>query len=173
VLPGQTFSTANLFSGVQPWGGFFGVQFTNPVNPEVAYGGDPALYGKRGDPMRGGVIGGIVVFAGGIALHDTQGNRVGGLGASGDSGCTDHIIAWKMRDALGLDNVPFGFSPTGDDNIIHDIVTDPVTGLMSSPSGLGHPVCDPLATAIARDLPACYPMGPEQGPVSGAAETCP
>ena len=173
LIPGQTFSTSNLYAGVQPWGGSFGLQFTNPVNPEVAYRGDPNLYGTRNDPMRGGVIGGIVVFAGGLALHDSQGNRVGGLGASGDTACADHIIAWKMRDAFGLDNVPAGFSATGDDNIVHDLVTDPATGLTSSPSGFGHPECDPLATAIAQDLPACYPIGSQQGPVSGAAPSCP
>ena len=173
LLPGMTFSTSHLFAGTQPWGGSFGVQFTNQMNPEVAYRGNPSLYGLRGDPMVGGVIGGIIVFAGGIALHDTQGNRVGGLGASGDTGCADHIIAWKMRDAFGLDNVPFGFSATGDDNIVHDIVTDPVTGLMSSPSGFGYPECDALSTAIIQDLPTCYPMGSVQGPVSGAAPSCP
>ena len=104
LLPGQTFSTANLFAGTQPWGGLFGLQFANQLNTAVAYRGNPSLYGQIDDPMRGGVIGGVIVFAGGIALHDTEGNRVGGLGASGDTGCADHIIAWKMRDAFGLDN---------------------------------------------------------------------
>jgi hypothetical protein len=30
-------------------------------------------------------------------------------------------VAWKVRHALNLDNVPAGVSPTKDDNIVHDI----------------------------------------------------
>jgi hypothetical protein len=51
---------------------------------------------------------------------------LGALGVSGDTSCADHNIAWKLRDRLGLDFVPKGVSPTGDDNIIYDF--DPATG---------------------------------------------
>ena len=34
-------STANLYSAVQPGGTLFGLEDTNPVNPEAVYGGDP------------------------------------------------------------------------------------------------------------------------------------
>jgi uncharacterized protein GlcG (DUF336 family) len=160
-IPGFTFSTANLFSLVQAGQGAFGAQFSSPVNPAVAYEGPPSKYGRADDPMVGGQIGGIVVFGGGLALYDADGRVVGGLGASGDTACTDHIIAWKIRHALNLDNVPFGVSPTGDDNIIHDLTVDPVTGHTVSSGGSGHPICDGGATAIAADLPNTHPVGPD------------
>ena len=160
-IPGFTFSTANFFSFAQAGQGAFGLQFSVPVNPAVAYGGDPNRYGIINDPMVGGIIGGIVVFGGGLALYNASGQAVGGLGASGDTACTDHIIAWKIRHALNLDNVPFGVSPTGDDNIIHDLTVDPVTGHTVSSSGFGHPICDAGATAIAADLPNTHPVGPD------------
>jgi len=37
-------STANLYSAVQPGGTLFGLEDTNPVNPEAVYGGDPEKY---------------------------------------------------------------------------------------------------------------------------------
>ncbi len=113
------------------------------------------------------------MVGGGLALYSAEGTLLGGLGLSGDTSCTDHIIAWKVRDALGLDNVPAGVSPTNDDNIIHDVVVDLATGHTVSASGFGHPTCDAIATAIAADLPACFPTGPTQGPVAGAAPSCP
>src|SRR5947207_6851596 len=41
-LPGLALSTANLYSAVQPGGSLFGLQESNPVNPDVAYGGNSA-----------------------------------------------------------------------------------------------------------------------------------
>ena len=153
-------STANLYSAVQPGGILFGLQESNPVDPGVAYRGNPAHYGRPNDPMRGRRIGGVNVFGGGLALYNATGTLVGGLGVSGDTSCTDHIIAWKVRHALNLDNVPGGVSPTGDDNIIHDVVVDPVTGHTVSAGGFGHPSCDATATAVANNLPVTHPVGP-------------
>lgn len=84
-------------------------------------------------------------------------------GGSGDTSCTDHIIAWKVRDALGLDNVPGGVSPTQDDSIIHDVTIDPVTGHTMSERGFGHPECDANGAAreIAEALPETHPVGPD------------
>src|SRR5262245_24512251 len=39
-LPGLALSTANLYSAVQPGGSLFGLQESNPVNVDVAYGGN-------------------------------------------------------------------------------------------------------------------------------------
>lgn len=153
-------STANLYSAVQPGGSLFGLQESNPVDPDVAYGGNPARYGQPNDPMRGRRIGGVNVFGGGLALYNAAGTLVGGLGASGDTSCTDHIIAWKVRHALNLDNVPGGVSPSSDDNIIHDVVVDPATGHTVSAGGFGHPQCDAAATAVANSLPVTHPVGP-------------
>ncbi|UCH24823.1 MAG: heme-binding protein [Trueperaceae bacterium] len=150
-LPGLALSTANLFTAVQPGGSLFGLQHSNPVDTEVAYRGPSHNIGIVNDPMVGGKIGGVNVFGGGLALYATDGTLVGAIGVSGDSSCADHNIAWKVRSALDLDNVPGGVSPTGDDNIVYDI-TDGV-----SASGWGHPECATGATEIANNLPTTHP----------------
>ncbi|WP_255949999.1 GlcG/HbpS family heme-binding protein [Streptomyces odontomachi] len=153
VLPGLALSTANLYSPVQPGGSLFGLQTSNPVDPAVGYAGDPARYGQGDDPMVGRKLGGVNVFGGGLALY-TRNRLVGGIGVSGDTSCTDHVVAWKMRDALGLDNVPTGVRPRPDgDNIIFDIHNG------VSASGYGHPECAPSATAVAEQLPYTHPLG--------------
>jgi uncharacterized protein GlcG (DUF336 family) len=154
-LPGLALSTANLYTAVQPGGSLFGLQESNPVNTDVAYGGSAANAGRVNDPMVGGKIGGVNVFGGGLALYSASGELVGGLGVSGDSSCADHNIAWRTRNGLALDNVPFGVSGDGTrpDNIVYDIT--PQAGQMPgvSASGWGHPTCSGAATAIAAALP--------------------
>ena len=68
-LPGLALSTANLYTAVQPGGSLFGLQESNPVSTDVAYGGDASNYGTAVDPMFGLKIGGINVFGGGLALY--------------------------------------------------------------------------------------------------------
>jgi len=154
-LPDLALSTANLYSAVQPGGSLFGLQESNPVDTQVAYGGNPSNYGRANDPMVGGRIGGVNVFGGGLALYNAAGHLVGGIGVSGDSSCADHNIAWRTRNTLNLDYVPAGVS--GDaarkDNIVYDIT--PQAGQMPgvSASGWGHPTCSPAATTIAASLP--------------------
>jgi uncharacterized protein GlcG (DUF336 family) len=154
-LPGLALSTANIYSAVQPGGSLFGLQASNPVNTDVAYGGNPAHYGAANDPMVGGRIGGVNVFGGGLALYSTNGTLLGAIGVSGDSSCADHNIAWRVRDTLDLDSVPGGVSGDGarPDNIVYDIT--PQAGQMPgvSASGWGHPTCSDMATAIAAALP--------------------
>jgi uncharacterized protein GlcG (DUF336 family) len=153
-LPGLAVSTANLYSAVQPGGSLFGLQESNPVNVDVAYGGNPANNGRANDAMVGGRIGGINVFGGGLALYNAEGNLVGGIGVSGDSSCADHNIAWRTRHTLQLDHVPSGVSgdATRPDNIVYDIT--PQAGQMPgvSAKGWGHPACSVAATAIAAAL---------------------
>ena len=115
--------------------------------------------------MVGERIGGVNVFGGGLALYDSDGTLVGGLGVSGDSSCADHNIAWKTHDFLNLDNVPGGVSATGDDNIVYDVILNE-NGHPSSPSGWGHPSCEDAATEIGNALPNTHPIGFEMGPVS-------
>lgn len=158
-LPGLALSTANLFSAVQPGGTLYGLQHSNPVNTEVGYKGPSSNYGKANDPMTGEKIGGVNVFGGGLALYNSDGKLVGAIGLSGDTSCTDHIIAWKVRHALNLDNVPQGVSATGDDNIVHDIAPD-ANGHPTSASGWGHPDCGAAEKAIAAALPVTHPVGP-------------
>ncbi|MFA7095868.1 MAG: heme-binding protein [Gammaproteobacteria bacterium] len=155
-------STANLYAAVQPGGSLFGLQESNPVNASIAYEGDPASFGAAGDPLVGQRIGGINVFGGGLALYNEAGQLVGGLGVSGSTSCADHVIAWKVRDALGLDNIPGGVAADNTDNIIFDNVgTD---GSFQSEGGFGHPECGFGETEIAQELPASNPIGPNEQP---------
>jgi uncharacterized protein GlcG (DUF336 family) len=158
-LPGLALSTANLYSAVQPGGSLFGLQDSNPVDTDAAYKGPSENYGKANDPLVGKKIGGVNVFGGGLPLYTADGTLVGAIGVSGDTSCTDHSIAWKIRHALNLDNVPGGVSETGDDNIVHDIVIN-ATGHPESPSGWGHPDCGAAEKAIAEALPMTHPIGP-------------
>lgn len=163
-LDGFALSTANLYSAVQPGGSLFGLQFSNPVNPDVVYGGDPADFGTESDFMVGRRPGGVNVFGGGLALYDaTTGNAIGAVGVSGDTSCADHNIAWRVRHALNMDNPPagvappIGANPAGADNIVFDI--NPATG--ASAGGFGHPTClDAVADSTrGTNLPTTYPLG--------------
>jgi uncharacterized protein GlcG (DUF336 family) len=153
-LPTLALSTANLYSAVQPGGSLFGLQASNPVDTNVAYGGNPANNGRANDPMVGGRIGGVNVFGGGLALYDSDGKLLGAVGVSGDSSCADHNIAWRVRNTLNLDYVPAGVSGDASrlDNIVYDIT--PQAGQMPgvSKGGWGHPECSAAATAVAASL---------------------
>lgn len=151
-LPKLALSTANIYSAVQPGGSLYGLQFSNPVDTSVAYGGDPADWGQVNDPMVGQHIGGVNVFGGGLALYAADGTLLGAVGVSGDSSCADHNIAWRTRHALKLDYVPAGVSPTNDDNIVYDITNG------VSKSGWGHPECSADATSIGNALVTTDPI---------------
>ena len=150
-LPGLALSTANLFYAVQPGGSLYGLQHSNPVDTSVAYGGPSEQIGMENDPMVGKKIGGVNVFGGGLPLYNDQGELLGAVGVSGDSSCTDHNIAWKVRHNLKLDYIPGGVSPDKDDNIVYDIV-DGV-----SVSGWGHPVCGTKSAKISKEFAKTLP----------------
>ncbi len=158
-LPGLALSTANLYSAVQPGGSLYGLQASNPVDTNVAYGGSPTNYGQANDPMIGGRIGGVNVFGGGLGLYNSDGTLVGAIGVSGDTSCADHNIAWRTRSTLKLDYVPAGVSgdATHPDNIVFDITPQPGQMPGVSSGGFGHPHCGPGSasgeSAIAAALP--------------------
>lgn len=127
-------STANLYAASQPGESLYGLITTGPPNPKAAFG-DPTTFGTPNDPMIGKLVGGTVVFGGGLPLYNKEGKIIGGLGLSGDTSCTDHIIAWKVRHQLHLDNVTMGPSPDHNDNMILDFKDG------KSASGFGHPNC--------------------------------
>ena len=122
-------STANLYSAVQPGGSLFGLQESNPVDAGIAYDGNARSFGGPADPMVGKRIGGINVFGGGLTLY-VGGRKVGAIGVSGDTSCTDHVVAYKVRAALGMGAVPGGL-----DKMLQDITNG------VSASGFGHPTC--------------------------------
>jgi uncharacterized protein GlcG (DUF336 family) len=152
-------ASGNLYAPTQPGGSLFGLQESNPVDPQVAYDGNPKFYGTANDPLTGKRMGGINVFGGGLALYAPDGVLIGGIGLSGDTSCTDHIIAWRLRHALNLDNVPAGVADGGaDDNLILD--TDGVL------TGFEHPKCFDASpergdhVQIIANLPTTDPIGP-------------
>jgi uncharacterized protein GlcG (DUF336 family) len=154
-LPNFALATGNLFAATQPGQSLYGLTATAPPNGDAAYGGDPAQFGQPNDPLVGKVIGGIVVFGGGLALYDNSGQLIGGLGVSGDTACSDHVVAWKVRHVLNLDGVPAGIAPNSTDNLIFDIQNG------TSVSGYGHPPCKggtPSEETIKR-LPETDPIG--------------
>lgn len=151
-------STANLYSPTLPGGSLYGLQFSNPVDPSDAYlqrnglPDNPADFGTNSDPMIGRPIGGVNVFGGGLGLYDRAKGKVGGLGVSGDTSCTDHRVAWHLRRALNYDwlahgaqgpingfAAAFAGDATHPDNIIFDMASGPST------TGFGHPTCPNVA----------------------------
>jgi Haem-degrading len=181
---GLALSTANLFTAVQPGGSLYGLQHSNPVDTAAAYGNqsgfgnsgisqasfnpNPASgfsFGTAADPMVGKRIGGVNVFGGGLALYK-NGSKVGGVGVSGDTSCTDHMVAWRVRHALGFDEFQGvqGVAGAGHpDNIIFDIAANAdgtggtgqapngQGGVGQSAGGFGHPKClnNPTPAAVA------------------------
>ncbi len=111
-------STANLYAPTQPGGSLYGLNDSNPFNPFLL----PQNTGV------GFVPGGIITFGGGMALY-VNGQVIGGLGVSGDTSCADHVIAYRMRRAAGLDHIPGGPNSSGNDNIEYPATPGtPVTG---------------------------------------------
>jgi uncharacterized protein GlcG (DUF336 family) len=156
---GLSLSTANLYSAVQPGGSLYGLQASNPVNTDVAYRGPAGNYGMANDPMVGGVIGGVNVFGGGLALYGPGKVLVGGVGVSGDTSCADHMIAWRVRNNLGLDHLSGVGGVSGDpmrpDNIVYDITPNANGGTGISKGGFGHPTCINTGNQLA--LPPVLP----------------
>jgi hypothetical protein len=147
---GLALSTANLFTAVQPGGSLFGLQESNPVDTGAAYGGNSGQYGTANDPMVGNKIGGINVFGGGLGLYDKNKNMVGGVGVSGDTSCEDHMVAWRVRNNLGLDHLKGVGGVTGDANHPDNIIYSAPAGSLQA--AFLHPTC--FGTGDQTKLPA-------------------
>lgn len=111
-------STAQLYTFSQPGHSLWGLNQSQPFNPSAlgSYGG------------RGQVVGGIITFGGGVPIYK-NGKIIGGLGVSGDTACTDHEIAKRVRNLAGL-NPPGGA-------LVDDISYSAVDGA----SAFTHPGC--------------------------------
>jgi len=120
-------STANLYGATQPGGSLYGLNNSNPFNPEFLPQGTGV----------GEVPGGIITFGGGVALYQ-NGKVIGGLGLSGDSACADHAIAYRMRGLAGVapPGSVAGEGPGATDNILYAPVN-------TVPTGFQHPHCFP------------------------------
>ena len=81
-------------------------------------------------------MGGVNLFGGGVALYNANGVKIGALGASGDTSCRDHTVAYRMRLALG-----FNANKPNDDGLL---LGDPPAGLFQQPScGVNDPTTSP------------------------------
>ncbi len=114
-------STARLYTLVQPGHSLYGLNQSNPFNPDLL-----APPSQSGGATQ--LAGGIITFGGGVPLYH-QGRIIGGLGVSGDTSCADHEIAKRVRDLAGL-NPPAG-------PLVDDIVYAAVDG----PSVFAHSLC--------------------------------
>lgn len=115
-------STARLYTLTQPGHSLWGVAQANPFSPDclVAPGDAEKTNGK--------ICGGAIPFGGGVPLYKGK-TRVGGLGVSGDTACSDHEIAKRIRHLAQLDPEK---GPTAD-----DITFTQADG----PSVFAHPLC--------------------------------
>src|SRR5689334_20285623 len=117
-LDNLALSTALLYTFTQPGHSLWGLNISQPFNPDAL--------GSSGGKHQ--VDGGIITFGGGVPLYK-GGKIIGGLGVSGDTACTDHEIAKRVRNLAGL-NPPGGAT-------VDDITYSSADGA----SQFTHPVC--------------------------------
>ena len=116
-------STARLYTFTQPGHSLWSLGQSNPFNPRFL--APPS--GQKGGEDR--IAGGLIFFGGGVPLYNSNGKIIGGLGVSGDTVCTDHEIAKRVRSLAGL-------NPTGGPSA-DDITYSSADG----PSVFTHPLC--------------------------------
>jgi uncharacterized protein GlcG (DUF336 family) len=134
-------STARLYTFTQPGHSLWSLGQSNLF--------DASQLQPPGGPRNdiGKIVGGLIFFGGGVPLYNDDGKIIGGLGISGDTSCTDHEIAKRVRDLAGL-NPPGGA-------LADDIVYSPP----DAPSVFAHPKCLNTfrnGTFIGDETPASY-----------------
>lgn len=122
-------STANLYTLTQPGHSLWSLGQANPFNPDFLTG----TSGQNGGTNQ--IAGGMIFFGGGVPLYK-NGKIIGGLGVSGDTSCTDHEIAKRVRNALLL-NPPVAGVSNGAGATADDIQYSAVDGA----SPYTHPAC--------------------------------
>lgn len=122
-LDSMPLSTARLYTLTQPGHSLWGIAASNPF---VAGDLVPPSQGVGNINPR--VEGGLIAFGGGVPLYK-NGKIVGALGVSGDTACTDHETAKRVRNLAG-------FNPPG--GMHADDITYPS---VDGPSGFSHPLC--------------------------------
>ena len=93
-----------------------------------------------------------------------EGRLLGGLGVSGDTSCTDHIIAWKLRHALNLDNVPAGVGESNTDNIIFAVEVSMGSSTPSASTARAVAVTWRSPTTCPRNNPRAPPVDLSRAP---------
>ncbi len=122
-LDALALSTARLYTFTQPGHSLWSLGQSNLFEPKFL--APPS--GEGGG--REQIAGGLIFFGGGVPLYDSSGRIVGGLGISGDTSCTDHEIAKRVRDLASL-------NPSGGP-LVDDISYSSTDG----PSVFTHPLC--------------------------------
>ena len=122
-LDSLALSTARLYTFTQPGHSLWSLGQSNLFDASrllapTASGGD-----------QNHIDGGLIFFGGGVPLYGPDGKIVGGLGISGDTSCTDHEIAKRVRDLAGL-NPPGG-----------PLVDDITYTVADGASVFTHPLC--------------------------------
>lgn len=121
-LDALALSTAELYTFTQPGHSLWSLGQSNLMDPRAL--APPG--GQSGANHQ--IAGGLIFFGGGVPIYK-NGKIIGGLGVSGDTSCTDHEIAKRVRDLAGL-NPPGGKS-------VDDISYSSVDGA----SVFTHPLC--------------------------------
>jgi uncharacterized protein GlcG (DUF336 family) len=121
-LDSLALSTARLYTLTQPGHSLWSLGQSNPFDPRFLAPPNSNSVGKNQ------IEGGLIFFGGGLPLY-RSGKIIGGLGISGDTSCTDHEIAKRVRDAAGLN------PPTG--KLADDITYSSADGA----SVFTHPLC--------------------------------
>lgn len=117
------------------------------IDATKVYTGNATFFGALNDPLVGKRPGGWVGLGGGLALMDAYGRSLGAIGIAGDTPCTNHNLAWMVRNHLYLDRVLGGINPDTSraDNIIYEGSTiDP---------NFTHPVCSTAESLQTDNLP--------------------
>jgi len=104
-LDGNPLSTALLYTLTQPGHSLWSLGQSNLF--ESKFLAPPSGQGGGKEQLAGGLI----FFGGGVPLYNAT-TFIGGLGISGDTSCTDHEIAKRVRDLAGLNP---GGNPLADD----------------------------------------------------------
>ena len=120
-LDSLALSTARLYTFTQPGHSLWSLGQSNLFNPT-------ALAPPSGGGT-GSIAGGLIFFGGVVGLYNAAGKIIGGLGISGDTSCTDHEIAKRVRNLATL-NPPGGA-------LVDDITYSGADGA----SVFTHPLC--------------------------------
>ena len=105
-LDALALSTARLYTFTQPGHSLWSLGQSNLFEPKFL--APPS--GQGGGKEQ--ITGGLIFFGGGVPLYNSEGKIIGGVGISGDTSCTDHEIAKRVRDLASLN--PAG-GPLADD----------------------------------------------------------
>jgi uncharacterized protein GlcG (DUF336 family) len=100
-LDALALSTARLYTFTQPGHSLWSLGQSN------LFDAAKLLAPSQGGGDSNQIAGGLIFFGGGVPLYNAAGQIVGGLGISGDTSCTDHEIAKRVRTLADL-NPPGG-----------------------------------------------------------------